>query len=68
MSPLPLFSFAACGNVARFLMVADQPQNKDFIVSQDADEFRQVVGRPSSEGDASSEVVTAARLAGYRNP
>ena len=40
MSPLVLFSFAACGNIACFFMAADQPQNEDFIVPQDADEFQ----------------------------
>ena len=40
MSLLLLFTFAARGNVAHFLMAADQPQNEDIIVPQDVDEFQ----------------------------
>jgi len=43
VSPIPLFSFAAHGNVARILIATEKSQNAVFTAPRDADELQKKI-------------------------
>ena len=43
MSPIPLFSFAAHGNVARILIATEKSQNAVFTAPRDVDELQKKI-------------------------